>query len=50
VAYINSETGLCDTNPHANTKITTSSLFIMANDDNPPTTQAIQQALANISS
>ena len=50
VAYINSETGLCDTNPHANTKITTSSLFIMAKDDNPPTTQAIQQALANISS
>jgi len=49
VAYINNETGLCDTNPHANTKITTSSLFVMANDDNSPTAEAIQQALANIS-
>ena len=48
VAYINSETGQCETNPHANSQITTQSLFIMANDDNAPTTVAIQQALANI--
>jgi len=48
VAYINTETGLCDTNPHANQRITTNSLFVMTNDDNPPTTQEIQQALADI--
>lgn len=48
VAYLNAETGLCDTNPHANTRITTNSLFVMANDDNQPTTKSIQQALANI--
>ncbi|MCF6250350.1 MAG: NAD-binding protein [Methylococcaceae bacterium] len=48
VAYLHADTGLCDTNPHANTRITTNSLFVIANDDNPPTTQSIQQALANI--
>ncbi|MCK4842891.1 MAG: hypothetical protein KAT04_13595 [Methylococcales bacterium] len=48
VAYINIETGQCDTNPHANKRITTNSLFVMANDDNPATTQEIQQALADI--
>ena len=49
VAYINTETGLCDTNPHANKQITTRSLFMMTNEDNPPTNKAIQQALADIS-
>jgi len=48
VAYLNSETGQCDTNPHANTRITTNVLFVMANDDNPLTNKAIQQALAEI--
>ena len=46
VAYIDSKTGQCKTNPHANIQITTHSLFIMARDDNAPTTIAIQQALA----
>jgi voltage-gated potassium channel len=48
VAYINHETGLCETNPHANTLISTESLFVMANDDKPPTRQAIQQAISAI--
>jgi voltage-gated potassium channel len=48
VAYINRETGQCDTNPHANQSITTDSLFIMTNDDKPITTKEIQQALAEI--
>jgi len=31
------------------TTLSTSSLFVMANDDHSPTAEAIQQALANIS-
>ena len=49
VAYIDSKTGQCETNPHAHTQINASSLFVMANDDNRPTQQSIQQALAEIS-
>ena len=48
VAYLDTETGLCNTNPHANMKITTQSLFIMTNDDNSPNQRAIQQALADL--
>lgn len=48
VAYMNNETGLCDTNPHANKKINTESLFIMANEDKKTTTEEILQALSDI--
>lgn len=48
VAYINSETGHCDTNPHANKRITTQNLFMMANDDKVVSAQEIKQALAEI--
>ena len=48
VAYINMETGLCDTNPHADIKITTRYLFIMANSDIPPNIIAIQKILTDL--
>ncbi|KAF3982341.1 MAG: hypothetical protein HFP78_02265 [Methylococcales symbiont of Hymedesmia sp. n. MRB-2018] len=48
VAYMNSETGLCDTNPHANERITTDSLFIMANEDKEMTVQQVQHLLDEI--
>lgn len=46
VAYINPETGLCETNPPANKIISTQSLFVMSND-NPPSSIAIQHVLAD---
>ncbi len=46
VAYIDPDTDLCVTNPHAPTKITTHSLFVMTNEDKPATNQDIQQALS----
>lgn len=48
VAYINPDTGLCITNPHANTEVTTKGLFIMTTADSLTTSHSIQQALLEI--
>lgn len=48
VAYIDTETGLCNTNPDANKRITTKNLFVMANDNNQSSTTAIQKTLAEL--
>jgi len=48
MAYFNADTGLVQTNPHANIRISTQSLFMMVNDDKLPTAIEIQQTLAKI--
>lgn len=48
VAYIDVDTGRCESNSHAFTRITTSSLFVMVNKDAQASTQEIQKTLVNI--